>query len=100
MATYTAKVNKRGQIVIPANARRKYDIEPETNVLIREDEDGLHVVKPTEDYIRQRFVGIAPKTAPSAADGLLADRHAETEREDAEVARRTSSEGSSGDADE
>ena len=86
MTTYTARVNKRGQVVIPAEARKKYDIEPETNVLIREDEDGLHVVKPTEAYIRQRFVGLAPKTAPSAADGLLADRHAETRRDDAERA--------------
>lgn len=90
MATYTAKVNKRGQIVIPAAARKKYDIEPESNLLLREDEDGLHLVKPTEEYIRRRFVGLAPKTAPSAADGLLADRHAETSQEDAEAAGRAS----------
>lgn len=50
----SAKVTSKGQLVIPADLRRKNGIEPGTRIQFLEDELGRIVLQPvTEEYVRR-----------------------------------------------
>jgi looped-hinge helix DNA binding domain, AbrB family len=48
------KVSKKGQVVIPAEIREKYGIEPNTTLSLKEDNGELKIILPkkTEKYNR------------------------------------------------
>jgi AbrB family looped-hinge helix DNA binding protein len=81
-------VMAKGQLVIPAALRRKYDIKQGTRVNFLE-EDGRIVLQPvTLEYIRS-FRGIF-KTRPGqkpATQQLLDDRREDLRREEAKLAK-------------
>ena len=53
MGTMTSRASVKGQVVIPADLRRKFGIKPGTKVNFREEE-GRIVLRPvTRDYIRK-----------------------------------------------
>ena len=68
----TVKVLAKGQIVIPAAIRKKYQIHPGSKIRIFEYGNLLHLVPPSDDPV-QSAMGCLPRT-PSLADELLTDR--------------------------
>lgn len=57
----TSKVGERGQIVIPQEARLKYDLKPGDSVIIVGDDRGLAIVKADlMNKIIASFMGGAP----------------------------------------
>jgi AbrB family looped-hinge helix DNA binding protein len=84
----TAHVMAKGQVVIPAKLRRKYDIQKGTLVNFLE-EHGRIVLQPvTREYIRS-FRGILRRRPghPAATRQLLEDRAEERRREEAKLGR-------------
>ncbi|HOE19255.1 MAG TPA: AbrB/MazE/SpoVT family DNA-binding domain-containing protein [Syntrophorhabdaceae bacterium] len=72
---YTLKTLSKGQIVIPAEIRKKYKIEPGKEVLLMEYGGMLYLVPPVEDAV-ESACGILP-SKPSLADILLRERKGE-----------------------
>jgi len=70
--TESAKVGKRGAIVVPSKLRKRFGIEEGSIVIAEETEDGIlirpAVVVPTERYSPERKAEFLLSTATSAAD--------------------------------
>lgn len=68
----SAKVGKRGAIVVPAKLRRRFGIEEGTVVTAEEREDGIlirpAVVVPIEKYTPERKAEFLLSNAANAAD--------------------------------
>ena len=68
----SARVGKRGAIIVPANLRRRFGIEEGTIVTAEEKEDGIlirpAVVVPVERYTPERKAEFLLSTAVSEAD--------------------------------
>jgi AbrB family looped-hinge helix DNA binding protein len=68
----SAKVGKRGAIVVPAKLRRRFGIEEGTVVIAEEREDGIlirpAVVVPIERYTPERKVEFLLSNATTRAD--------------------------------
>jgi len=68
----SAKVGKRGAIVVPAKLRRRFGIEEGTVVIAEEREDGIlirpAVVVPIEKYTPERKAEFLLSNATNAAD--------------------------------
>jgi AbrB family looped-hinge helix DNA binding protein len=68
----SAKVGKRGAIVVPSKLRKRFGIEEGSIVIAEETEDGIlirpAVVVPTERYSPERKAEFLLSTATSAAD--------------------------------
>jgi len=68
----SAKVGKRGAIVVPAKLRRRFGIEEGTIVTAEEREDGIlirpAVVVPIEKYIPERKAEFLLSNATNTAD--------------------------------
>lgn len=62
----------KGQIVIPAEIRKKYHIEPGTKMQIMEYGGIIYLIPPVEDPV-SAACGILP-SKPSLSDRLLKDR--------------------------
>lgn len=79
----TARVMAKGQVVIPAKLRRKYDIREGTCVHFLEEEGRIVLQPVTPEYIRS-FRGILKRRAGQkpATQELREDRAAEKEREE------------------
>lgn len=83
-----AHVMAKGQVVIPAKLRRKYDIKKGTPVSFLEDRGRIVLQPVTAEYIRS-FRGIF-KTRPGekpATQQLLDDRAEDLRLEEAKFAR-------------
>jgi len=65
----------KGQIVIPADIRKKYHIEPGTEIQILDYGNILYLIPPAEDPIRAAC-GILPRQ-PSLSKRLLKERKSE-----------------------
>ena len=68
----TIKTLSKGQIVIPAEIRKKYHIEPGTEMQIMEYGGVIYLIPPVEDPV-SAACGILP-SKPSLSDRLLKDR--------------------------
>ncbi len=72
MGTTTAKVGKRGTVVIPAEMRRRYGIEEGTLVLLEESERGVTVrpavALPVEIYEPRRRAELLLENAVDEED--------------------------------
>jgi AbrB family looped-hinge helix DNA binding protein len=68
----SAKVGKRGAIIVPARLRKRFGIEEGTIITAEEREDGIlirpAVVVPVERYSPERKAEFLLATATSAAD--------------------------------
>jgi len=71
----TIKTLSKGQIVIPAELRRKYHIEPGTEIQIMEYGGIIYLIPPVEDAINAAC-GILP-SKPSLSEKLLKERKGE-----------------------
>jgi len=71
----TVKTLSKGQIVIPAEIRKKYHIEPGTEMQIMEYGGIIYLVPPVEDPIKAAC-GILP-SKPSLSEKLLKERRDE-----------------------
>lgn len=71
----TVKTLAKGQIVIPAEIRKKYRIQPGTELQIMEYGGIVYLIPPVEDPIRAACGILPPK--PSLSERLLKDRKKE-----------------------
>lgn len=82
---YRASITSKGQIVIPADLRRKYGITTETRIVIYE-EDGRIVLLPViAAKVIEELRGSLAGTGTMAE--YLAEKAKEIEREDADLRR-------------
>jgi AbrB family looped-hinge helix DNA binding protein len=68
----TVKTLAKGQVVIPAGLRKKFGIEPGTEMQIMEYGGIIYLIPPVDDPIRAAC-GALP-AEPSLGDRLLKDR--------------------------
>ena len=68
----TVRVLAKGQIVIPASIRRKYGIQPGSEIRLFEYENLIYLVPPSRDPVREAM-GCLPQR-PSLSKELLKDR--------------------------
>jgi AbrB family looped-hinge helix DNA binding protein len=68
----TVKVLTKGQIVIPASIRKKYNIQPGNALQIFEYGNLLYLVPPVKDPV-QDAMGCIPKR-PSLSNAILKER--------------------------
>ena len=66
------KISAKGQIVIPADLRKKYHIEPGKELHLMEYGGVLYLISPTDDPL-EAATGILPE-GPSLARELLEER--------------------------
>lgn len=71
----TVKTLSKGQIVIPADMRKKYRIGPGTKMQIMEYGGIIYLIPPVEDPIKAAC-GILP-SKPSLSEKLLKERKGE-----------------------
>ena len=71
----TIKTLSKGQVVIPADIRKKYHIEPGSELQIMEYEGIIYLITPVEDPVRAAC-GILP-SKPSLSERLLKERKGE-----------------------
>jgi AbrB family looped-hinge helix DNA binding protein len=69
----TVKTLAKGQIVIPAEMRKKYHIEPGTELQIMEYCGVIYLVPPVADPIVQGFVPFIPRQLPASARATTND---------------------------
>lgn len=69
------KTLSKGQIVIPAEIRKKYHIKPGTKIQIMEYDDIIYLIPPVEDPIKAAC-GLLP-SKPSLSEKLLVERKGE-----------------------
>ena len=68
----TVKVLAKGQIVIPAGIRKKYEIKPGSRIQVFEYDNLIYLVPPSTDALRAAM-GCLPDR-PSLSDELLTER--------------------------
>ncbi|OGW01326.1 MAG: hypothetical protein A2889_07390 [Nitrospinae bacterium RIFCSPLOWO2_01_FULL_39_10] len=71
----TVKTLSKGQVVIPADIRKKYHIEQGSELQILEYEGIIYLIPPVKDPIRAAC-GILP-SKPSLSERLLKERKGE-----------------------
>ena len=71
-AMATVKILAKGQVVIPADLRKKYHIEPGKQLHLMEYGDVIYLIPPTDDPI-ESATGILPE-GPSLSRELLEER--------------------------
>jgi AbrB family looped-hinge helix DNA binding protein len=83
--SFHTRLGPDGRIVIPAECRKRFGLQPGDTVVVDADEHGLHlrsmaqVIKEVQEFFAPyRVEGV------SVVDELIADRRAEAAREDAE----------------
>jgi AbrB family looped-hinge helix DNA binding protein len=85
-ATYRATITSKGQVVIPAALRKKYNITPETRLLVSDDGEKI-TIKPINirELIEQLRGSLAE--GPDLVKALLEERAKDRERENAKLDR-------------
>jgi AbrB family looped-hinge helix DNA binding protein len=68
----TVKVLSKGQIVIPAGIRKKYEITPGTTIQVFEYDNLIYLVPPAKNALKAAM-GCLPDR-PSLSEELLAER--------------------------
>jgi len=87
-ASYSARVDRSGRIVIPAELRERLHVRPGDELVLQEIA-GTISIKSYDQVIAdaQAFFRASAPADVSLVDELLADRRAEAEREAAEDAK-------------
>ena len=82
MCTKMVRLGKGGRLVIPADLRRELGIEAGDEVILRLDEEGLHVSTPAQALVRaQTFVRSLEIEGRDLAAELVAERRREAVEE-------------------
>jgi AbrB family looped-hinge helix DNA binding protein len=68
----SVKVLNKGQVVIPASIRKKYDIQPGCKIQVFEYGNLIYLVPPSKDPIKEAM-GCLP-SKPSLSEELLKER--------------------------
>ena len=68
----TVKVLSKGQIVIPAGIRKKYEIKPGSTIQLFEYDNLIYLIPQPKDALRAAM-GCLPES-PSLSDELLTER--------------------------
>jgi len=71
----TVKTLSKGQIVIPAEIRKRYHIKPGTEIQILEYGGIIYLIPPVEDPVNAACGILPPK--PSLSEKLLKEREGE-----------------------
>ncbi len=83
MRTNTARLGKSGRLVIPVELRRELGVEAGDEVILRLDEEGLHVSTPAQALARaQAFVRGLGLEGRNLAAELVAERRREAAGEE------------------
>ena len=83
MKTDTARLGKSGRLVIPVELRREFGVEAGDEVILRLDEEGLHVSTPAQALARaQAFVRGLGLKGRNLAEELVAERRQEATEEE------------------
>jgi AbrB family looped-hinge helix DNA binding protein len=69
------KTLSKGQIVIPAEIRKRYNIEPGTDIQLMEYGGIIYLIPPVEDPVKAACGLLPPK--PSLSEKLLKERRRE-----------------------
>lgn len=80
------KVSQKGWIVIPAELRRRYGLEPGTMVTFAPRDDGVEVMPAMKDAVRET-AGKYRVGKPTLTETLLKEREKEKAREDRLIGR-------------
>jgi AbrB family looped-hinge helix DNA binding protein len=81
MKEHVARVGRSGRLVIPADVRRALGLEPGTEVVLRVDEDGLHLQSRQQALARaQALVRRHVPRSRRLVSELLAERRREARR--------------------
>jgi len=79
----TARLGKSGRLVIPVELRRELGVEAGDEVILRLDEEGLHVSTPAQALARaQAFVRGLGLKGRNLAEELVAERRQEATEEE------------------
>ena len=82
MHTKVAKMGKSGRLVIPVGLRRKLGVEAGDELILRLDEEGLHLSTPAQALARaQAFVQRLGIEGRDLAAELVAERRREAAEE-------------------
>ncbi|MCS6909232.1 MAG: AbrB/MazE/SpoVT family DNA-binding domain-containing protein [Anaerolineales bacterium] len=83
---YQVTITSKGQVVIPAALRKKYNITPATRLLVS-DEGGRIIIRPinAHELVEQLRGSLAE--GPDLVKALLEERAQDREREDAKFVR-------------
>ena len=84
MIMKTATVSKKGWVVIPAELRKKYHLEPGTKLVFIDSDGTIALVPVPKDPIESGY-GMLAGEGPSLLEDLLKDRQWEREKEEAEI---------------
>ena len=68
----SVKVLAKGQVVIPASIRKKYNIYPGCQIRVFEYGNLIYLVPPSEDPVKEAMGCLPPN--PSLSQGLLKER--------------------------
>jgi len=71
----TVRTLSKGQIVIPSDIRKRYRIEPGTELQVMEYGGIIYLIPPVEDPVKAACGLLPPK--PSLAEKLLKERKVE-----------------------
>jgi len=71
----TVRALSKGQIVIPSEIRKRYRIEPGTELQVMEYGGIIYLIPPVEDAVKAACGLLPPK--PSLAEKLLKERKGE-----------------------
>ena len=74
------KVLNKGQVVIPANIRQRYDIQPGNRIEIRDAGDHLELYRLPSDPVKAFQGSLKPDV--SLADALIVEHAAEVKRDE------------------
>ncbi len=82
MPEKVVRVGKAGRLVIPVKYRRELGLEAGDEVIVRLDEEGLHLSTPAQALARaQSYVGSLEVEGRDLAAELIADRRREARQE-------------------
>jgi len=81
---HTATLSKKGWVVIPAELRKKYHIEPGVKLAFF-DFDGMITIVPVPDDPIEAGYGLLAGEGPSLIEALLQERQWEREKDEAEM---------------
>lgn len=82
----TIKVSQKGWVVIPAEIRKKYNLQPGTEVVFVDYGGVLAIFPAMKDPVKQA-AGML-KGGPSLAEALVQERSEEYQREERKIASR------------
>ena len=81
----SSKVSPKGWVVIPAELRKRYGIQPGT-IVIFEEAEGKLILRPIPKSPVEMLTGMF-KEGPSLAEELLRERRKELENEERKLGR-------------